>query len=246
MAAVLRSCEAFGLQDVHVVENPDVPFAPHDKVTQGCDKWLDVHRHRSFAACARALRAAGYRICVSAVREDARSVFEMEFDRPLALVFGNERTGVTPDALAAADEAFWIPMRGFTRSLNVSAAVSATLSRAIGWRLDHGARAGPRRGGRPRAPRSLLRAERQAAEASLRSLTGRRALHRCETAPSSAAGTRRSARPSRRVERSVAAPSPRGRPWTRVRGSAPDAPLGRTYRRSDQEGGAHVPGDSGR
>src|SRR4029453_9508416 len=71
MAAVLRSCEAFGLQDVHVVENPDVPFAPHDKVTQGCDKWLDVHRHRSFAACARALRAAGYLICVSAGRGGA-------------------------------------------------------------------------------------------------------------------------------------------------------------------------------
>lgn len=142
MAAVLRSCEAFGLQDVHVVENPDVPFAPHDKVTQGCDKWLDIHRYKTFAACARALRAAGYRISVSAVREDARSVFEMEFDRPLALVFGNERTGVTPDALAAADEAFWIPMRGFTRSLNVSAAVSATLSRAIGWRLDRGKTAG--------------------------------------------------------------------------------------------------------
>jgi len=142
MAAVLRSCEAFGLQDVHVVENPDVPFAPHDKVTQGCDKWLDVHRHRSFAGCARALRTAGYRICVSAVRADARSVFELDFGQPLALVFGNERTGVTPDALAAADEAFWIPMRGFTRSLNVSAAVAATLSRAIGWRLDRGQDAG--------------------------------------------------------------------------------------------------------
>lgn len=142
MAAVLRSCEAFGLQDVHVVENPDVPFAPHDKVTQGCDKWLDIHRYKSFASCARALRGAGYRICVSAVRDDARSVFEMEFDRPLALVFGNERTGVTPDGLAAADEAFWIPMRGFTRSLNVSAAVSATLSRAIGWRLDRGKASG--------------------------------------------------------------------------------------------------------
>jgi len=138
MAAVLRSSEAFGLQDVHVVENPDVPFAPHDKVSQGCDKWVDVHRHRSFAACARALRSAGYRICVSAIREDARSVFDLEFDRPLALVFGNERTGVTPDALRAADEAFWIPMRGFTRSLNVSAAVAATLTRAIGWRLEHG------------------------------------------------------------------------------------------------------------
>ena len=141
MAAVLRSCEAFGLQDVHVVENPDVPFAPHDKVTQGCDKWLDIHRYKELRVL-RPRLGAGHRICVSAVRDDARSVFEMEFDRPLALVFGNERTGVTPDGLAAADEAFWIPMRGFTRSLNVSAAVSATLSRAIGWRLDRGKASG--------------------------------------------------------------------------------------------------------
>jgi tRNA (guanosine-2'-O-)-methyltransferase len=136
MAAVLRTCEAFGLQDVHVVENPEVPFAPNDKVTQGCDKWLDLHRYRRFRECAVALKKAGYSICVSAVREDARSLFELEFDRPLALVFGNERTGVTPDALASSDSAFWIPMRGFTRSLNVSAAVAATLSRAIGWRME--------------------------------------------------------------------------------------------------------------
>jgi tRNA (guanosine-2'-O-)-methyltransferase len=136
MAAVLRTCEAFGLQDVHVVENPDVPFAPNDKVTQGCDKWLDLHRHRTFRDCALALKRAGYTICVSAVREDARSLYAIEFDRPMALVFGNERTGVTPDALAAADGAFWIPMRGFSRSLNVSAAVAATLSRAISWRLE--------------------------------------------------------------------------------------------------------------
>jgi tRNA (guanosine-2'-O-)-methyltransferase len=135
MAAVLRTCEAFGLQDVHVVENPEVPFAPNDKVTQGCDKWLDLHRYRRFRECAIALKQAGNSICVSAVRDDARSLFELEFDQPLALVFGNERTGVTPDALAASDSAFWIPMRGFTRSLNVSAAVAATLSQAIGRRL---------------------------------------------------------------------------------------------------------------
>jgi tRNA (guanosine-2'-O-)-methyltransferase len=136
MAAVLRTCEAFGVQSVHVVENPDAPFAPHEKVTQGCDKWLDVHRHASFRACAKALKSVGYEVCVSAVREDARSLYALEFEHPLALVFGNERTGVSPDALAAADSAFWIPMRGFTRSLNVSAAVAATLSRAIACRLE--------------------------------------------------------------------------------------------------------------
>lgn len=137
MAAVLRTCEAFGVQDVHVVENPDVPFDPYDRVTQGSDKWLDLHRHGSFRSCARALRAAGYRVMVSAVRDDAESLYALSFDKPVALVFGNERTGVTPDALAAADGAFWIPMRGFTRSINVSAAVATTLGQAIGWRLQH-------------------------------------------------------------------------------------------------------------
>ena len=74
---------------------------------------------------------------VSAVRDDAESLYALELRRPVALVFGNERTGVTPDALAAADGAFWIPMRGFTRSINVSAAVATTLGQAIGWRLQH-------------------------------------------------------------------------------------------------------------
>lgn len=137
MAAVLRTCEAFGVQDVHVVENPDVPFEPYDRVTQGSDKWLDLHRHGTFKACARSLHAAGYRVLASAIRADAESLYALEFDRPVALVFGNERTGVTPDALAGADGTFWIPMRGFTRSLNVSAAVAATLGQAIGWRLLH-------------------------------------------------------------------------------------------------------------
>jgi len=153
MAAVLRTCEAFGVQDVHVVENPDVPFDPYDRVTQGSDKWLDVHRHGTFKACARALRTAGYKVMVSAVREDAVSLYTLEFDRPIALVFGNERTGVTPDALAAADGAFWIPMRGFTRSINVSAAVATTLGQAIGWRLQRGSEEGDL----PEAERRALR-----------------------------------------------------------------------------------------
>ncbi|HMK74438.1 MAG TPA: TrmH family RNA methyltransferase, partial [Myxococcaceae bacterium] len=44
MAAVLRTCEALGIQEVHVVEHPEIRFSPNSKVTQGCDKWLDIHR----------------------------------------------------------------------------------------------------------------------------------------------------------------------------------------------------------
>jgi tRNA (guanosine-2'-O-)-methyltransferase len=136
MAAVLRSCEALGIQEVHVVEHPEVRFAPNDKVTQGCDKWLELHRWENFAAARDALRARGFELWVSAAQPGATSLWELGFGGRRALVFGNEHSGVSKAALASADGAFWIPMRGFTRSLNISAAVAMTLGRAIAWRAE--------------------------------------------------------------------------------------------------------------
>ena len=137
MAAVLRTCEGMGLQEVHVIRNPDAPFAPNLKVTQGCDKWLDLHLHREFASCAEQLKSRGYRVLASAIAPGAQSLFSIAFDRPIAMVFGNERHGVSPDVLEHSDGAFWIPMRGFSQSLNISAAASACITRAIAWRLEH-------------------------------------------------------------------------------------------------------------
>jgi len=142
MAAVLRTSEAFGLQEVHVVEHPEVRFAPNERVTQGCDKWLDVHRWESFGAARDALQARGFQLWVSAARPAATSLWALGFEGKRALVFGNERTGVSEEALAGADGTFWIPMRGFTRSLNVSAAVAATLGRAMAWRAERGGEEG--------------------------------------------------------------------------------------------------------
>jgi tRNA (guanosine-2'-O-)-methyltransferase len=142
MAAVLRTCEALGIQEVHVVEHPEVRFAPNDRVTQGCDKWLDLHRWESFAAAREALHGRGFEVWVSAARPGATSLWELGFQGKRALVFGNERSGVSDEALAGADGTFWIPMRGFTRSLNVSAAVAATLGRAMAWRAQRGAEEG--------------------------------------------------------------------------------------------------------
>ncbi len=136
MAAVLRTCEGMGIQEVHIVKNPLVPWTPNWKVTQGCDKWLDLHRYDDFVSCSAALKARGFRVLVSAIREGGKSLFEVDFSPKVALVFGNERFGVSEEVLALADGVFWIPMFGFTQSFNISAAASACISRAVAWRLE--------------------------------------------------------------------------------------------------------------
>ena len=65
MAAVLRTCEGMGLQEVHVIRNPDAPFGPNSKVTQGCDKWLDLHLYKDAPTCVERLKARGYRVLAS-------------------------------------------------------------------------------------------------------------------------------------------------------------------------------------
>jgi tRNA (guanosine-2'-O-)-methyltransferase len=140
MAAVLRTCEAMGLQELHVIPRPDVPFSPHPKVTQGCEKWIEVISHDAFAACRDHLKSRGFFLWASARRPGAQSLFSLPFDGKVALIFGNERFGVSPEVLAGADGVFWIPLRGFTRSLNVSAAAATCVVHGIRWREErHGA-----------------------------------------------------------------------------------------------------------
>jgi tRNA (guanosine-2'-O-)-methyltransferase len=137
MAAVLRTCESFGVQEVHVVINPEAPFVPNSKVAQGCDKWLDVKLYKSFAECREHLKSRGFLLYASAIREGATSLYSMRFEAKTALVFGNERRGVSEEVLNAVDGTFWVPMRGFSQSLNISAAASACISRAVAWRDEH-------------------------------------------------------------------------------------------------------------
>ncbi|HZI10976.1 MAG TPA: RNA methyltransferase [Myxococcus sp.] len=137
MAAVLRTCESMGVQEVHVVINPEAPFVPNSKVAQGCDKWLDVKLYKSFAECREHLKSRGFGLYASAIRDGATSLYTLRFDTKMALVFGNERRGVSDEVLSAVDGTFWIPMRGFSQSLNISAAASACISRAVAWRDEH-------------------------------------------------------------------------------------------------------------
>jgi tRNA (guanosine-2'-O-)-methyltransferase len=129
--AVLRTCEAFGVQEVHVVLGPMKPYDRNKKISQNADKWLDVVRWKSTPECLLALRARGFALYATHLGEGSRPLGELPFDASVALVFGNERRGVSDEALALADARYAIPMRGFVQSLNVSVAAAVSVAHAV-------------------------------------------------------------------------------------------------------------------
>jgi tRNA (guanosine-2'-O-)-methyltransferase len=129
--AVLRTCEAFGVQEIHVVEGPMKPYDRNKKISQNADKWLDVVRWSSTRECLGALQARGFAVYATHLGPESRGLGELSFAGQVALVFGNEQRGVSPEALALADLTYAIPMRGFVQSFNVSVAAAISLARAV-------------------------------------------------------------------------------------------------------------------
>lgn len=128
-AAALRSVEGFGLCELHVVEAAE-PFRFSSKVTQGCEKWVELHRYPTFAACAAALHARGFGLWAALPPTPGTPTVDvgtLDVSRPVALVFGNEHAGLTPEAAALCDGRFSIPMTGMTGSFNLSVSVALSV-----------------------------------------------------------------------------------------------------------------------
>ncbi len=125
-AAVLRSAEAFGVQEIGIITG-QAPFDPSERVTQGAHKWLTLRRYPDIATAVRALRAEGYRIWASQPDPQAVPVDQVDLSQPAAFLFGNEHAGLSSQALELADDAFVVPMVGFAQSLNISVAAAITL-----------------------------------------------------------------------------------------------------------------------
>ena len=126
ISATLRSAEALGIQDVHVIETGH-RFRLSSGVTRGCEKWLTLRRYESVAACAAWLTENGYEICVADHRPGTPAA---ETHDPLckrAWWLGSEHLGVSEEARGCAGASFRIPMGGFSESFNVSVAVALTL-----------------------------------------------------------------------------------------------------------------------
>lgn len=133
-AACLRSCEALGVQDVHFI-TPQTALNPNSKVTQGAHQWLDIRVHDSVTTCLSGLKKKGYQIAAGALAPNAVSLLDLDFSKPIALAFGNEHAGLSPEFLAQSDVVFQIPMLGFVQSFNVSVSVAISLFHAMTWRL---------------------------------------------------------------------------------------------------------------
>lgn len=157
LAAIARSCDAWGVQDLHIVApssdsnaNTDVAMSEEDcsvdtrpilerfatdksvrSVSKNCHKWLTIREHATGDACILHLRKAGYKVYVSSLAPDAHPVQEVDVSEKCAFVFGNELLGVTQYMQNAADGRFTIPMVGFVESMNVSVAVATTASLTI-------------------------------------------------------------------------------------------------------------------
>ncbi|MEI7663307.1 MAG: RNA methyltransferase [Bacteroidota bacterium] len=127
-SAVLRSCECFGLQDVHIIENRN-KYEVNQDVALGSSKWLNMVSYsgseNNTRSCLENLRRQGYRLVATTPHKDDFTPETLPLDQKTALIFGTELAGLTPLAIEMADDFIKIPMVGFTESLNIS--VSAAI-----------------------------------------------------------------------------------------------------------------------
>lgn len=126
ISAVMRSAEGLGFGNFHVIETQE-KFKEANRVTQGADKWVEVKKWKKSADCVKSLKEQGYKIYVTHLDAHSKPLHEIDFSGKAALVLGNERDGVTPEMVAAADETIIIPMTGFVQSFNISVAGALAL-----------------------------------------------------------------------------------------------------------------------
>lgn len=128
-SAVLRSCDCFGVQDVHIIENR-YKYQVNPDVALGSSKWLNLHKHNqneeNTIACFKRLKEQGYKVIATTPHKNDFSLYDIPVNEKLAIVFGTEKEGLSETALSHADGYMRIPMYGFTESFNIS--VSAALS----------------------------------------------------------------------------------------------------------------------
>lgn len=139
-SAVLRSCDAVGVLDVHLVyvheEPPRKSFGRSTSASAA--KWLRLHYHESIEACYATLRDQGFTIAATALEPDSRDFYSLDLTEPVALVFGNEMRGVSTEGIAGADMTVYIPMQGMVESLNISVSCAVTLYEAMRQRAAAG------------------------------------------------------------------------------------------------------------
>lgn len=142
-SAVMRTCDVFGIQDLHVVEEK-VSKRIDKEIAMGAQKWVDFKRYNSIKECIKNLKSSGYQIIATTPHDNSTLLHEFDVSKKSAFVFGKESDGLSDTVMNSADGFLKIPMYGFTESLNISVSaaiilqsvVSKMKQSAVNWQLS--------------------------------------------------------------------------------------------------------------
>lgn len=139
ISAVMRSCDAVGIQEIYVL-NTKIPRHKKwgAKSSSSAAKWLTIHQFENAQECFSALRKKYSTILTTHLASDAVSLYELDLTKSVALVFGNEHSGVSDEIISMADGNFIIPQVGIIRSLNISVACAVSLYEAFRQKSNAG------------------------------------------------------------------------------------------------------------
>jgi len=128
-SAVVRSCDCFGIHDLHVIESRN-DYKTDKNIALGAGKWVNIHKYKDLenttTNCLAHLKKQGYKIVATTPHKDDYTLSSIPINEPLAVVFGTEMAGITDEVKENADYFLKIPMFGFTESLNISVAAAIT------------------------------------------------------------------------------------------------------------------------
>ncbi|EZH71474.1 rRNA methyltransferase [Aquimarina atlantica] len=142
-SAVIRSCDVFGIQNVHVIEEVNAKRIDRE-IAMGAQKWVDINRYSTTKECLATLQKKGYQIVATTPHDDSKVLQDFDIEKPAAFFFGREQQGLSDQVLEAADAKLHIPMVGFTESLNISVSAAIILQHVttklketnINWQLS--------------------------------------------------------------------------------------------------------------
>lgn len=146
-SAVIRSCDCFGIQELHVIKKNNQYKIQRD-IALGAGRWVDLYNYdqgpNPTIDCITKLKNKGYKIVATTPHTNDITINDLNLEQPIALVFGTERRGISDEIKEMADEFVKIPMYGFTESFNISVSVALALNTlrerlensSINWKLD--------------------------------------------------------------------------------------------------------------
>lgn len=137
-SAVMRTCDAAGVLHVDIISPSPELLTINRAISTRAEKWVETRVHATVGECLLPLKEKGYKVAVTHLGKEALPYTELDYAQPMALVFGNESEGVSPEALALTDYKIKIPMLGMVQSLNLSVAVGIILYEALKQRWTKG------------------------------------------------------------------------------------------------------------